>query len=184
MGAVRHFFLLLFLLLGACSMRTALDALSSEQDRAFAQEMVSRLRAGDRAWLERHFDPELWTRSREQVASAPALFPEIGGKTELIGFNMSTNIVDGRTQRSKQFTLATEGGGRWAVTSFQTYSTGGPDRVVQWSVAPHSERPPEVAMIEAWEAVVPWVWAGMAAVLLAMTALIFWLVRRSRRREA
>jgi len=183
MPLVRNFALLLLLLLAACSMRGALDALTSEEDRAFAREMVSRLRSGDQAWLQQRFAPELWTESGKQLAQVPALFPSEPGATELIGFNISTNMTGGRTERSKEFTLVTHGGGRWTVTSFRTFSTGGPDQVVQWSVVPHSARPPELAVIEGWDAALPWVWGAMAVTLLAVGGLIVWLVRRSRRRH-
>jgi hypothetical protein len=183
MGPVRHFILLLLLLLGACSLRAALDTLTPEKDRAFAGEMVTRLRGGDRAWLERHFDPELWAKSGGQLAGVPALFPSEAGKTEIIGFHLSSSLANGRSVRSKQFTLVTQGGGRWTVTSFQTYSAGGPDKVVQWSVVPHSSPPPEVVMIETWDAALPWFRGGMAVCLLAIGGLVFWLVRRSRRKR-
>lgn len=183
MPAVRHLFLVMLLLLGACSMRGAIDALTSEEDRAFAQEMVSRLRSGDQAWLQQRFAPELWMQSGKQLGQVPSLFPGGTGTTELIGFNISTNMSGGRTERNKQFTLVTHGGGRWTVTSFRTFSTGGPDQVVQWSVVPHSAPPPELAMIEGWDKAVPWVWAGLLVTLAAVIALIAWLVRRSRQRR-
>lgn len=184
MGPVRQLFLLtLLLVLGACSLRGAIDAVTPEADHAFAREMVSRLRNGDRAWLQRHFAPELWAQGGEQLAAAPALFPKEPGTTQMIGFNISTNMSGGRTERSKEYTLVTHGGGRWTVTGFATYSTGGPDRVVQWSVVPHSTIPPELAVLEAWDRALPWVWAGMAVALLGMGSLIFWLVRRSRRKH-
>lgn len=183
MGPVRHFLPLMLLLLGACSVRATLESSTPEADRAFAREMVSRLRSGDRPWLQRHFEPELWARSGEQLAAVPALFPKESGSTQIIGFNISTNMSGGRTERSKEFTLVTHGGGRWTVTGFATYSTGGPDRVVQWSVVPHSTIPPELALIEAWDRALPWVWTGLAVFLLGGGGLIFWLVRRSRRKH-
>lgn len=183
MGPVRQLFLLTVLLLGACSLRTMIDAFTSEQDRAFAQEMVTRLRDGDQAWLKQHFAPDLWAQSNGQLAIVPALFPSDTGTTELIGADISSNTVNGRTERSKQFTLATHGGDRWTVTSFQTYSTGGPDRVVQWSVVPHNSRPPEVATFDIWDSALPWFWGGMAIILVGGGGLIFWLVRRSRRKH-
>lgn len=183
MGRARHLILLMILLLGACTLRGAVNAVTPKEDRAFAHEMVSRLRHGDQAWLRQRFAPELWAQSGAQLGAVPAMFPGEGGNTELIGFNISTNFVNGRTQRSKQFTLATEGDGRWTMTNFRTYSTGGPEQVVQWSVVPYSSRPPEVAMIDTMEAALPWFWGGMAATLCGIAALIFWLVRRSRRKH-
>lgn len=181
MGPLRHLVLLALLLLGACSVRTAIDRFTSKEDRAFAQEMVARLRSGDRAWLQRHFAPELRAQASVQLGAVPALFPSEAGTTELIGFNMATNIANGETERSKQYVLVTQGGGRWTVTSFRTFSSGGPDRVVQWSVVPHSAPPPELAMLDAWDRVLPWVWTGLIIGVLGMGGLIFWLVRRSRR---
>jgi uncharacterized iron-regulated membrane protein len=183
MGAVRHLFLLALLLLAACSVRGTLDTFTPEADRAFAREMVARLRTGDRPWLQRHFDPELWANSGEQLGAAPPLFPAEAGTTELISFHTSTNMTNGRTERSKEFTLVTEGGGRWIVTGFRTYSAGGPERVVQWSVVPHDSIPPELAMLQAWDRALPWVWGGLAAALIGFSSLLFWLIRRSRRKH-
>ena len=183
MRSVRHLVLLLSLLLAACSMRSAMDALTSPEDRAFAQEMVTRLRSGDEAWLQQRFQPDLWAQSGKQLAGVPQLYPAEPGTTEMIGFNVSTNMTGGRTERNKEFTLVTHGGGRWTVTSFRTFSAGGPDQVVQWSVVPHNERPPELAMIEGWDAALPWFWGVLIATLLGVIALIVWLVRRSRRKH-
>lgn len=183
MAPVRHLFLLIVLLLSACSIRSAVDAFTSEQDRAFAQEMVKRLRGGDQAWLRQHFEPELWVQSRGRLGFVPGRFPREAGKPELIAVNIWSNTVNGRTERNKEFILATKGGSRWTVVHFRTYSTGGPDKVVQWSVVPYSSRPPEVAIIETWDAALPWFWAGMAITLCGIGGLIFWLVRRSRREQ-
>ena len=183
MGPVRHLCLLILLLLGACTVRGTMNRFLPEADRAFAHEMVSQMRRGDRVWLERHFEPELWARSGDRLAAVPGLFPQHGGSTEVIGFNIATNFAAGRTERKKQFTLATQGDGRWTITRFRTYSTGGPDRVVEWSVEPYSSKPPEIALIEAWDSVLPWIWAGIGVILIGFGALIFWLVRRSRRKH-
>jgi hypothetical protein len=181
MGRARHLILFALLLLGACSLRGAIDAAIPRADRAFALEMVSRLRSGDRAWLEKQFAPELWAESGAQLEAVPALFPKEAGTTEMVAFEISTNFANGRTERSKAFSLVTHGGGRWTMTGFKTYSTGGRDRVVQWSVVPYSEPPPELAMIEAMDRALPWVLALLTALALGGGALIYWLVRRSRR---
>jgi hypothetical protein len=176
--------LLLCLLAGACSLRGAIDAMTSPEDRAFAQEMVTRLRSGDEAWLQQRFQPELWERSAKQIGGVPALFPRETGTTELIGYSFSTRSEGGPTVRTKEFTLVTEGGGRWIVTTFRTHSAGGPDLVVQWSVVPHSAPPAELTMLEGVDRALPWIWGTLIAGVLAVAALIIWLVRRSRRRRA
>lgn len=183
MGPVRHLFLLMLVLLGACSLRGTIDSVTPEADRAFARETAARLRAGDRAWLQRQFEPALWEKSGPQLGAVPAMFPKEEGTTELVGFKMSTNLTGAGTERSKEFALVTHGGGRWTTIAFRTYSTGGPDRIVEWAVAPHATVPPELAMIQAMDRILPWVWAGLIAVLVAGAALIVWLVRRSRRKH-
>lgn len=183
MGPVRNLLTLILLLVGACSLRGAIEAATPQADRAFAREMVSRIRSGDSAWLQRHFEPELWAQSGGQLAAAAGLFPKEAGTTEIIGFRMSTDMTAGRTERSKAFTLVTQGDGRWTVTDFRTYSTGGPDRVVQWSVIPHETIPPGLAMMNAMDRALPWVGAVFLLLVLAIGGLIFWLVRRSRRRH-
>ena len=184
MPALRAVLLGLILLLGACSMRSALNALTSPEDRAFAEQMVQRLRQGDEAWLRERFRADLWAQSAKQIGQAPALYPSVPGTTEITSFNVSTRVTNGRTERERQFTLVTHGGGRWTVTTFRTYAAGGPDQVVQWSVTPHSSEPPELAMMNAWESMLPWVWTGAILVLAGIGLLIIWLVRRSRHKQA
>jgi hypothetical protein len=55
--------------------------------------------------------------------------------------------------------------------------------VVEWRVTPHSSPPTELTMIQTWDRMVPWIWAGVLIVLTGVVALIVWLVRRSRRRH-
>ena len=179
----RAFILGLILLLGACALRSAINAMTSEEDRAFAQAMVDNLRRGNSAWLEQHFQPELWQQSGKQMTDVPGMFPRETGTTEIVSFSTSTNMSDGRSQRNKEFTLVTHGGGRWTVTRFRTYSMGGPDRVVEWSVVPHGSPPPELTMIETWDAMVPWIWGALIVTLAGVALLIIWLVRRSRRKR-
>jgi len=165
-------------------MRSAIEAMTSPEDRAFAQEMVDRLRSGDDDWLRQRFDPALWEQSGKQLAQVPGLYPDVPGTTELVGYNFSTNSTGGGTERSKEYTLVTHGGGRWTVTTIATFSTGGPDRVVRWSVVPHTSPPPQLTVIETFESALPWIWGTLVAVLVLVGGLIFWLVRRSRRRRS
>lgn len=180
----RAFLLLVAIFLSACTMRSALDAMMSTEDRAFAQAMVDHLRTGDQAWLRAHFRPDLWDQSAKQIGLAPELFPTSPEATELVAFEISSSVKNGATERNKAFTLVTHGGGRWTVTRFRTHSVGGPDQVVEWNVVPHSSAPPELAIMQGFDAAVPWIRAGGIAVVLLAGGLIFWLVRRSRRKRA
>lgn len=175
----RMIFLLLVLLAGACSMRSIIETMTSPEDRAFAQEMVERLRNADAAWLQQHFDPQLWAQSGKQLGQVPDLFPDVAGTTEITSFSFSTSNRGGAVERTREFTLVTHGAGRWTVTSFRTYSTGGPDRVVQWSVVPHDSPPPAMTAMKA----IPWIIGGSLAILLFFVVLIVWLVRRSRQKH-
>ena len=183
MQPVRTLMLAFLFLLGACTMESAIQSLTSEEDRAFAHGMVDNLRSGNSAWLESRFEPSLWAQSAKQVAGAPDLYPDGEAETRIVSFNVSSSMTNGRTERNKEFTMVTHGGGRWTVTFFRTYSSGGQDRVVEWRVTPHSSAPPELAMIETWDRMVPWIWAGVLIVLTGVVALVVWLVRRSRRRH-
>ena len=157
----RSLFLFLTALLAACTMRAAINTMTSEEDRAFAQAMVDNLRHGNSAWLQQHFRSDLWDESSKQMSGVPAMFPREAGATEIVNFSVSTNMSGGTTERNKEFTLVTQGGGRWTVTRFRTYSSGGPDQVVQWSVVPHTSAPPELAVMETWDSIVPWIWGGL-----------------------
>jgi hypothetical protein len=185
MSSGRAILLAVLALLGACTMRSALDTLTSPEDRALGREMVEHLRRGDAAWLQSQFRPDLWAQSSKQINQAPALFPNVPGTTELVSFSISSSRSGEATERSKEFMLVTYGRDRWTVTRFRTFSTGGPDQVVQWSVTPHTSPPPELTLLKTWDAAVPWIWAGLTVLLLSIGALVVWLVRRSgKRRQA
>lgn len=176
--------LLLVGLLAACSLRGAMNAMTSEEDRAFAQAMVDNLRSGNQAWLEQHFAPELWQASAKELGDVPALYPSVPGTTELVSYNFQSNNLGSGAQRTQEFTLVTEGGGRWAVTRFRTFAAGGAaPRVTQWSVVPHATAPPELTMLRAMDRAVPWMWAGAGFVLLLVVGIVVLIVRSNRRKR-
>ena len=71
-GLARRFFMIVLVLaLGACSLRGAMNAMTSEEDRALAQAMVESLRTNNRPWLQQHFSPELWAESAKTLDQAP-----------------------------------------------------------------------------------------------------------------
>jgi hypothetical protein len=182
--AMRRLFLLLLVgLVAACSLRSAMNAMTSPEDRAFAQAMVDNLKSGNQAWLERHFDPQLWQESSKQLVDVPALYPTVPGPTELVSYNFQTRNMGAAAERRQEFTLVTAGGGRWAVTSFRTLAMGGDaPRVVQWRVVPHTTEPQELAMLRSMDRAVPWMWAGAGAVILFLVGIV-WLIVRSNRRK-
>ncbi|HYI63958.1 MAG TPA: hypothetical protein VEW71_03645 [Allosphingosinicella sp.] len=186
MLARRTLLLFLVLLAGACSLRGAMNAMTSPEDRAFAQAMVDNLRSGNEAWLQQRFDAELWTESGKQLAGVPALYPNVPGTTELVAYSVnSNNIGSASSERTQEFTMVTEGGGRWAVTKFRTLAAGGaPPRVVQWSVVPHTTEPSELAILKAMDKAVPWIWGGLIFVLLLIAGIVVLIVRGNRRRRA
>jgi len=185
MFARRFAVLILVIVLGACSLRSAMNAMTSPEDRAFAQAMVDNLKSNNQSWLEQRFDPDLWAQSGKQLGEVPALYPSVPGPTELVSYSVnSNNIGSSSAQRTQEFTLVTEGGGRWAVTSFRTQGTGGaPARVVQWSVVPHTSEPPELAVLKAMDKAVPWIWGGLIFVLLLIVGIIVLIVRHNRRKR-
>lgn len=181
----RLFGLLLLLATGACSMETAINAFSSPEDRQFAQDMVSRIRSGDEAWLQEHFDPGLWDQSRERLREARAGYPTAAGRTRLIGYQVATMATPGKgSTRTVDYLLVTEGGGRWTVTGFRTFANGLEPLVTGWRVQPYATRPPELAMFEASERMVPWLWGFGAAALLVLAGIVWAIVRYNSKKRA
>ena len=184
MGRARHLVLLVLLLLGACSMEAAIEKLSSPEDRAFAMRFVANVRSGNEAALRPDFDPGLWAKSREQLEQARPLFPRGQGSTRLVSYHVASNFTNGASSTTKEYILVTTDETHWTRTRIVTLAQGGPARVVEWNVNGLGEPPPELVMIDAWESALPWIWAGLAIAVIGMGSLIFWLVRRSRRRHA
>lgn len=183
MHRLRALVLVAFALLAACSMRAAIDAMSSPEDRAFAQEAVDRLRRADSVWLQQRFEPGLWAQSSAQIAQVPELFPDVPGETQLVGYSVNSNLTNGVTQSTKEFTLITEGGGRWTTTRVMTRSAGGPEQIVAWSVEPHDQQPPELAFAEGWERMIPWLWGGVIFILLVAGGIVFLIIRHVGRKS-
>jgi hypothetical protein len=186
-GLARRFFLIVLVLaLGACSLRGAMNAMTSPEDRALAQATVESLRTNNRDWLEQHFTPELWAESGKSVGEAAALFPSPPESTELVSYSVnSSNIGSPSNERSQAFTLVTSGGGRWAVTRFRTRSHGvGAARVIAWSVEPRTTEPPELTVLKTMDRAVPWIWGGLLVFALLVAGIVVLIVRSNRRRRA
>ena len=185
MSRNRALFLVLFFILGACSLRSAIDALSTPEDRAFAQDFVAKMRSGDVKSLQPLFDEQTWVESEPQLARAQSYYPDSPGTTELIGFHIQSNNTNGVASQSKDYTLVTNDGSHWTTTLIRTQSSqGGPHRIVGWNVTGGPEMPPAYRQYQSMEAAIPWMWGGGLFGLLLFGGLIFWLVRRSRRKHA
>ena len=169
---------------GGCSLETAIDAMSSEQDRRFAQDVVSNLRAGNAKWLEARSQGGFWSRHGGEVQRFGGFLQESPGETKLVGYQMSRRTASGSgSSRSQAFVLVSKGLGRWVVTHLETLEeNGGPRRIVALRVAPRSEAPPELVMFDASEKAVPYLW-GIAAAFVAMLIAILWAWLRFRRRK-
>jgi hypothetical protein len=181
MGRARLLGLLPLLWLAACSMESAINRFSSPEDRAFAQRFVDDVRSGNEAALKAEFDPELWRKSADQLPQARPLFPAGKGETKLIGYQVSTNFTNGSSFTSKEFVLVTTDRTHWTRTRIVTAAEGGPDKVVAWNVNGFDRPPPELQVYEAMDRFAPWLQGGMLVGLIGGIALVWWLVRRSRR---
>lgn len=181
---IRSFLLCCLLLAAGCTVQGAIERLSSPEDRAFAQRFVENVRSDNEEALKPQFESGLWGESRAQLPTARALFPSGKGETKLIGFNISTNVTNGASSTRKEFTLVTTDRKRWTVTQLVTLAEGGPARVIGWNVNGFTEPPPELKMYEQMERLAPWFQAGALILLVGAGLLVWWLVRRSRRRAA
>lgn len=172
----------MLLLTAGCTMEGAINRMSSAEDRAFAQAIVEDIRSGEAARLRPQFDPELWAKSGEQLANARTLFPGGAGETRLIGYHVSTNVDTSGSRTEKQFTLITTDGSHWTQTEVSTLAENGPARVVSWNVQGFDRPPPELESYETMASLLPVLQGAALLFVLAIGVLIFWLVRRSRRR--
>lgn len=170
------------LLTGACSMQAALDRMTSPEDRAFARGFVDSVRRGETAKLEPQFEPGLWAKSEADLAAARGQFPSGEGETRLVSYRASTNVTNGSRTTSKDYVLVTAASGRWTRTNISTFAQNGPARIVAWNVEGMDRPPPELEMFDAVERALPWVQAVLLILVVAMIGLVWWLVRRSRRR--
>lgn len=185
MGWARHLLLSsLLMLVAACSMEAAIEKLSSPEDRAFAMRFVDQIRSGDEEALRPEFDPGLWAKSRDQIPQARPLFPPGEGSTRLVGYHVAAEVTNGASSTRKEYILVTTDQKHWTRTRIVTLAQGAPAKVVEWNVNGFSEPPPELKMYESMERLAPWLQAGALILLVGGIALVWWLVRRSRRRAA
>jgi hypothetical protein len=167
----------------ACSMETAINAMSSAEDRQFAQDFVTNLKAGNEAWLSARMDPQVWAQSEAGLKQVAAFYPPDPSRTTLVGYHVATNSVAGGTStRQQEFVLVSEGAGRWAVTEIATLADDRPVRVVAWRVVPHSARPPALEFYEASRKAVPYMW-GLGLAVIAVLGGTLWAYLRYRRRK-
>ena len=172
------------LALAGCSMETAINAMSTAEDRQFAQDFVANVRAGNEDWLEQHMLPGHWAQSRNMVEARKGLFGAGGpGTTTLVGYQVSAMQAGRVSTRTVSFTLITETDRSWTETRFNAISeNGGPLLVSDWLVLPHGGRPPALNMFETSKKAVPWLWGFSVALILGLVAIV-WAVVRSRRRK-
>ncbi|HEX8642737.1 MAG TPA: hypothetical protein VF702_02355 [Allosphingosinicella sp.] len=169
----------------ACSLETAINAMSSAEDRQFAQDFVINLKAGNEAWLSSRMDPQVWIESGPGMKQVASFYPPEPSRTILVGYHISTNsIAGGGSTRRQQFVLVTEGAGRWAVTEIHRLADGGPARVVAWRVTPRQTRPPELQGYELTQQMVPWIWALLGLFALVIAGIVWAYVRYRRRKRA
>jgi hypothetical protein len=175
--------------LGACSPEKLMDMVVPEQDRAFSQAMVENLRAGNRAWLQAHLDPQLWAVSEGDIEPARRKYPHVHGTNRLTSYTRDNGVVGERQNRvRKTFEILTDGGSSWAVTRFRTESTGGPDLVVEWEVERLDSEPAFLRIERATRGWRPATLVALgiglgASIAIGVTALLF-LWRRRRKKSS
>ena len=171
-------------LTGACTMEGAINRMTSAEDRAFALGFVDDVRRGNAERLEPLFDPELWAKSKDQLPQARTLFPPGKGETKLVSYHFETNLTDGSRDTRKDYVLVTTDRTHWTRTRLITRATNGPARIVEWNVEGLGEPPPELKLYETMEEAAPWIQGVALLLFLGAVALVWWLVRRSRRSAA
>ena len=169
-------------LTAACSMEGAINRMTSAEDRAFALDFVDHVRRGNAERLKPLFDPELWAKSNDQLAKARPLFPPGEGETKLVSYHFETNLTDGTSESRKEYILVTTDRTHWTRTRLITFARNGTARIVEWNVEGFDEPPPELKLYETMEEAAPWIQGVALLLLLGAIALVWWLVRRSRRR--
>ena len=183
MTLIRSILLGWLLLASACSMDTAIERMSSPEDRAFARGFVEDVRAGRAERLQPQVQPGLWAEMASQLPQAKKLYPAGQAETKLLGYSVNSQVGTGGSVTTKQYVLVTTDGKRWTETLLATEARDGTTFVVGWNIQPFDEPSPTLRQYEQYEAAVPWLRAGLAVVLIAGGLLVFWLVRRYRRRR-
>ncbi|WP_380874725.1 hypothetical protein ACFB49_00910 [Sphingomonas sp. DBB INV C78] len=174
----------MLLLTASCSVKSSIEALSSPEDRAFARQFIADVRSGNGVGLQRAMDPQLWKESITQLPAARTFFPATEGETELVGFNKSVSTSPAGREEVKNYVLVTSDGKHWTTTQLRTMMHGKRQRIVAWNIKGDSKPPAALQEYQTMEAAVPWVRAGLAAFVLIVGGLIFFLTRRSRRKRA
>ncbi|MGP1353045.1 MAG: hypothetical protein ACTS1Z_06955 [Parasphingopyxis sp.] len=169
--------------LAACSMDSMIETMTSEEDRAMAQEFVDNIRTGDTAAIESMVDPDVWRNSAGQFEQAADLFPDGEVETRIISYSMNSDGLGEGARTEKEFTLVTTNDAHWTTTRFSTLQRGGDPVITSWSVDGSSEPPADLEVMETVGSV--FMWAGIIALVIfvGIVVLIVWLVRRSRRKN-
>ena len=181
---IKNYIAILFALcLAACSMQGMIETMTSEEDRAMAQQFVSDIRSGNSDGLEAVVAPDLWKNSQADFESAVNLFPEQTGETSIIAYSMNSDGLGDGARTEKEFTLVTTDDSHWTTTRFTMLQEGGDPVITQWSVEGSGEPPADMEVMENVGAVFMWAGIILLLILVGIIVLIVWLVRRSRRKD-
>lgn len=171
------------LFVAACSLEGAIDAMTSEEDRAMALEFVDNIRHRDAEALRAVVDPQLWAQSAGQFEQAAALYPAEEGETRFIGYSVHMDSMDDGARTEKEFTLVTTDERHWTTTRFSTVQAGGAPVVVAWNVEGSDQPPQELEAMETVGTVFMWMGIIGLVVVIGLVVLVVWLVRRSNRKR-
>jgi hypothetical protein len=177
--------LLAIMLLAGCSFQQTLNAMVDEERQAALIQTAQTL-CSNPAALRDQFSSELWAQSEPLFPQLPSQCPPHGGfawRLTTFQFNSAADVGGDSSRREYAVIVAGGDSPPWTEVELNYESrNGGPLQIVGWNAQRLETRPPSLTFIDNWEKVRFWIAIGVVLVVLLISGLIFWLVRRRRQR--
>ncbi len=175
---------ILLTILGGCSFQAALDKLVSPERQ---QELIA---IGERFCTDPQnmtslLHPEIASSVVEAAPMLPRECPGDEARWQLASYNWNTNVTPGLKQSQEEAVVVGTGRGKWTTVSLRFYAENdAPLKITQWHVVGSATRPAALEFIDQYEAGAKTMRVAIPIILLAVTGLVVWLIRRRRARRA
>jgi hypothetical protein len=170
--------------LGGCSFQTALDKMvePARQKKLLA---IGERFCTDPASIGPLLHPEIASTVKDAAPALPRECPDGKAGWQIANYSWKTNVTPGLKERQEEVVMVGTGESKWTTVSLRFYAKNeAPLQITEWNVVGSSVRPEALELIDQYEAGAKTMRIAGPIVLLAIGALVFWLIRRRRAKRA
>lgn len=175
---------LCFSSLPACSFQSTLDKMVKPERQREIIDIAQRF-CTDPTSVKREMHREITATLDAAIPALPRECPPAGARWELASYKWNSNVTAGLSERQEEVVVVGSAPGKWSTVEVRFYARNDePARIVYWRVIASKTRPPALEFIEGYNRTVEIARIAVPVALLAIAALVVWLVRRQRAKRA